>query len=103
MATEHYSDNREAALMRSFFGVFRYSRRAMELVWSTSRVLTLSLAALTLLAGALPAGVAFVGALIVDSVVAAIRLHTESGALVYGAVLKYVLLEAVVVAALAAT
>ncbi len=57
---------------RGFFGVFRYSRRAIELVWTTSRPLTVGLALLTLLAGMLPAAVAYVGALIVDAVVAAI-------------------------------
>src|ERR1700720_3046102 len=64
---------REATTLRGFFGVFRYSRRALELVWSTNRALTLALALLTLVAGILPASVAYVGALIVDAVVAAIR------------------------------
>jgi len=89
------------ALARGFFGVFRYSRRALELVWTTSRALTVALALLTLVAGTLPAAVAFVGALIVDSVVAAIRVHEASGALQYAEVLRYVALEAAIVAALA--
>jgi ATP-binding cassette, subfamily B, bacterial len=59
--------------LRGFFGVFRYSRRALQLVWSTNRSLTVALALLTLLAGVLPAGVAYVGALIVDAVVGAMR------------------------------
>src|SRR5262249_42491231 len=59
--------------LRGFFGVFRYSRRALELVWSTSRRLTLTLAILTLVAGVLPALVAYVGSLIVDAVVFAMR------------------------------
>src|SRR5437773_9963142 len=67
------SGGREATTLRGFFGVFRYSRRALELVWSTNRALTLALALLTLIAGILPASVAYVGALIVDAVVAAIR------------------------------
>ena len=58
--------------LRGFFGVFRYSRRALELVWTTNRPLTFALASLTLIAGVLPAGIAYVGALIVDAVVAAI-------------------------------
>ena len=45
----------ETLTLRGFFGVFRYSRRALELVWSTSQALTLALAALTLVAGVLPA------------------------------------------------
>ena len=36
--------------VRGFFGVFRYSRRALELVWSTNSALTVALALLTLLA-----------------------------------------------------
>ena len=39
-------------LARSFLGVFRYSGRALELVWSTSHALTVALAALTLILGA---------------------------------------------------
>jgi len=90
------------ALARGFFGVFRYSRRALELVWTTSRPLTITLALLTLLAGALPAAVAYIGALIVDSVVGAIRIHEASGVANYTEVLRYVGLEALIVALLAA-
>ncbi len=57
---------------RRFFGVFRYSRRAIELVWTTNRRLTLFLIVFTLAAGIFPAGMAYVGQLIVDGVVAAI-------------------------------
>ncbi|MBS0579809.1 MAG: ABC transporter ATP-binding protein [Proteobacteria bacterium] len=78
--------------VRGFFGVFRYSRRALELVWSTNRRLSLALAVLTVLAGILPAGVAYVGSLIVDAVVAAMR-----GAQGAGPVLDLVMLEGVLV------
>jgi len=54
-------------------GVFRYSRRAIELVWSTSRALTVWLGLATVAAGLLPAAVAWVGQQIVDSVVAAMQ------------------------------
>jgi ATP-binding cassette subfamily B protein len=64
---------KEALTVRGFFGVFRYSRRALELVWSTNGRLTVALALLTLVAGVLPACVAYVGALIVDAVVLAMR------------------------------
>jgi ATP-binding cassette, subfamily B, bacterial len=84
--------------LRGFFGVFRYSRRAVELVWSTSRALTLWLALLTVAAGVLPAGVAYIGALIVDAVVAAMR--TVGGD--PSRVVELVLLEGVLVAFLAA-
>jgi len=86
------------ASLRGFFGVFRYSRRAMQLVWSTNRVLTVAIGTLTLLAGVLPAGIAWVGAQIVDAVVAAIGDATLGTA----RVVEYVLLEGGLVAALAA-
>ena len=82
--------------------MFRYTRHALELVWSTSRRLTVALAALTLLAGVLPAAIAFVGAKIVDAVVAAVGLHQSAGAVDLSTVLSYVVLEGVFVAALAA-
>jgi ATP-binding cassette subfamily B protein len=89
---------REAVTLRGFFGVFRYSRRALELVWSTNRALTLALALLTLVAGILPASVAYVGALIVDAVVTAIR----AGGGAPGRVVQLVVLEGILVAAIAA-
>ena len=98
-----YANTEGTALAQGFFGVFRYSRRAAGLVWTTSRGLTLALAALTLLAGALPAAVAYVGSLIVDSVVSAIRGYAEIGGAAYRPVLQFVALEAVIVATIAAT
>ncbi len=56
---------------RRSLGVFRATPRAVALVWSTSRSLTLALFALTLVAGLLPGGIAWVGKLIIDAVVAA--------------------------------
>ena len=53
--------------------MFRYSRRALELVWTTNRALSVALGLLTLTAGMLPAAVAWVGAHIVDAVIAAIQ------------------------------
>ncbi len=79
-----------------FFGVFGYSRRAVSLVWSTNRSLTLAIAGLTALAGVLPAAVAWVGARIVDAVVSAIAsTHDPQVAL------RYVVIEGLLVAALA--
>jgi ATP-binding cassette subfamily B protein len=83
--------------LRGFFGVFRYSRRALELVWSTNRPLTLALAGGTLAGGILPAAVAYVGSLIVDALVSAIR--SGGGA---GHALQLVLLEGLLVAAISA-
>jgi ATP-binding cassette subfamily B protein len=88
-------------LAQGFTGVFAYSRRAVELVWTTSRNLTLSFAILTLIAGALPTAVAYVGSLIVDAVVAAIRADAvHRMALSHHAVLM-VVAEGVLVAAIA--
>src|SRR5579863_479826 len=81
--------------LRGFFGVFRYSRRAIQLVWSTNRPLTVSLACLTLIAGVLPASVAYIGSLIVDAVVSAIRAGGADTSRVIG----LVVLEGVLVAA----
>ncbi|MDE2249568.1 MAG: ABC transporter ATP-binding protein [Xanthomonadaceae bacterium] len=88
-------------LTRSFLGVFRFSGRALGLVWSTSRALTVALALLTLLAGLLPAGVAFVGAHIVDAVVSASRGWSAHGEAPLRPVFQWVLLEGLLVAALA--
>ncbi len=88
-------------LTRSFLGVFRYSGRAIELVWSTSHALTVALALLTLVAGLLPAGVAFVGAHIVDAVVNASKVWAASGSAPLRPVFEWVALEGVLVAALA--
>jgi ATP-binding cassette subfamily B protein len=87
----------EELTFRGFFGVFRYSRRAIELVWSTNRPLTLALAGLTLVAGVLPASVAYITALIVDAVVAAIRAGGADTSHVVG----LVVLEGILVAAIA--
>lgn len=82
--------------LRGFFGVFRYSRRALELVWSTSRALTVALALFTLVAGVLPASVAYVGSLIVDAVVSAMRSGASAAHVV-----ALVVLEGALVAAIA--
>ncbi len=87
----------------TFFGVFRYSRRALELVWTTSRGLTIALGLLTLVAGMLPAGVAWVGALIVDAVVAAINQTPALRDAALRRVIELVALEGVLVAAVAAS
>jgi len=87
----------EKLTVRGFFGVFRYSRRALELVWSTNRGLTVALALLTLLAGTLPALIAYVGSLIVDAVLTAMG---GKGSAAF--VLRLVAFEGGLVAAIAA-
>nr|WP_240901552.1 ABC transporter ATP-binding protein [Thioalkalivibrio sp. XN279] len=71
------------------------------MVWRTSRPLTLVLAAFTLLAGVLPAAVAWVGALIIDAVVAAAGVYRDSGVLEARPVMVLVAVEGALVAALA--
>ena len=88
------------SIRRSLAGVFDYSQRAVGLVWQTSRPLTLGLASLTVLAGLLPAAIALVGARLVDAVVAAMGSADPDTA--FSAVLGWVLLEGLLVAALAA-
>ena len=88
-------------LARSFLGVFRYSGRALALVWSTSRALTIALALLTLIAGLLPAGIAYIGAHIVDAVVGASQLWAAHGTAPLRPVFEWVVLEGVLVAAMA--
>ena len=80
--------------------VFRYSGRALSLVWTTSHTLTVVLAILTLVGGLLPAAVAYVGKLIVDSVVLASGSGVEAHRWM---ALGYVGLEAIAVMLLAGT
>ena len=91
--------------LSGFFGVFRYSRRALSLVWETSRWMMLGLALCTLVAGVLPAVAAWVGQLIVDGVVSAMEAHrsaTDPNLLVsITPVLTLVGFEAVIIALIA--
>jgi ATP-binding cassette subfamily B protein len=91
------TDDSPPGLLTRFVGVFRYSYRALELVWTTSRRLTIVLAILTIAAGILPAAIAYVGQLIVDGVVAAM----ESDSPDTRGVVLLVLLEALIVIAVA--
>ncbi|TVR92173.1 MAG: ABC transporter ATP-binding protein [Wenzhouxiangellaceae bacterium] len=74
-----------------------YGRRALVLVWQTSPALTIALALLTLLAGLLPASIAYAGKWLVDSVVAAIQGEGSSQAVWF-----WLSIEALLVAAMAA-
>jgi ABC-type multidrug transport system fused ATPase/permease subunit len=51
--------------------IYQYGSRAIQLVWATDWRLTILLGGLTLVAGLMPAAIAYVGKLIVDSVVLA--------------------------------
>ena len=89
----------DAITLQGFFGVFRYSRRALELVWSTNRGLTVALALLTLIAGVLPASVAYIGSLIVDAVAKAMQATQATNPT---HVVELVVLEGVLIATIAA-
>ena len=84
-----------------YLSFWRYSRRAIALVWSTHRTLTIALGVLTLAAGIMPAGVAYIGKLIVDAVVAAIDANRAGLGVDHARTLELVALEGVLVAALA--
>ncbi|RCJ28341.1 ABC transporter permease [Nostoc sp. ATCC 43529] len=89
-------------MLRQSLTVFRYSGRAVSLVWTTSRSLTIFLASLTLVAGILPAAISYISKLIVDAVVFASQVSSGSNGSVniYPSVL-YVGLEAIAVILLA--
>jgi ABC-type multidrug transport system fused ATPase/permease subunit len=84
--------------IRQSIAVFRYSNRAVNLVWTTSSQLTAIFGILTLIAGVLPAAVAYIGKLIVDAVVFATQTRPNPD--IYHA-LGFVGLEALAVAILA--
>ncbi len=63
--------------VRQSVSVFRYSGKALGLVWKTNHTLTITLAILSLLAGLLPGAIAYIGKLIVDCVVIAARSGVE--------------------------
>lgn len=81
--------------IRQTFAVFRYSKKAIELVWTTSHTLTITQAILTIIAGLLPAAIAYIGKLIVDAVVTAQSGVDREHAL------SYLAIEAILVASLA--
>ena len=88
----------EPSILSQIRPLATYGRRALALVWATSPWLTVALAFLTLAAGLLPASIAYVGKWLVDSVVAAMQDET-----LIDAVWFWLSLEAVLVAAMAAT
>ncbi|MBE7384512.1 MAG: ABC transporter ATP-binding protein [Leptolyngbya sp. SIO1E4] len=84
--------------VQNSLAIYRYCGRAIQLVWATDWRLTLTLAALTLVAGLLPGAVAYFGKLIVDAVVQA----AQSGKIAdRNTTLTYLAIEAGLVASLA--
>ncbi len=90
---------KSGGFIKQFREVFRYSPKALALVWDTSRGLMITVALLTLLGGLLPGALAYVSKLIVDAIVLAIE--TEQGA-DKAKVYQYIILEVGIFAALAA-
>ncbi len=66
---------RQGDRLRQSLSIYQYCGRAVGLVWSTNRRLTCAIALFTLVAGLLPGLIAYLGKLIVDSVV----LATQTG------------------------
>src|SRR5690349_11967163 len=99
MSTLHHGrpDAPPKKRFRDWVGAFRYSRRAVGLVWTTSRLLTVMLVVLSLAAGVLPASVAYVGKWLVDAIVAAAAGTADADRAV-----TFVLLEAGLIVAMAA-
>ena len=89
----------ERAGLRQYFDVFRYSRRAVELVWTTSRSLTVGFAVLSLVSGVLPGGIAWVGKHLIDTLVAAATSGSTTGR---GAAMQWVVIEMGLIVVLAA-
>jgi ATP-binding cassette subfamily B protein len=99
---KHSNRNKAPRPLQGFLGLWGYSRRAVLLVWDTHRGLTVALATLTVAAGLLPAAVAYVGQLIVDTVVAAIATVNAGDQIDYARVFWLVALEGGLVAGIAA-
>ena len=85
-----------------YLGIWRYGRRALALVWSTHRGLTVALAVLTAVAGVLPAAIAYLAKLILDAVVAEIPIFRATGMADYEHVLLLVAALGAVAALVAA-
>jgi ATP-binding cassette, subfamily B, bacterial len=85
--------------IRQSLAVFRYGHKALELVWTTSRSLTLALGILALVGGLMPGAIAYIGKIIVDSVVLAHRSGLMADR---QTALNYVFLEAIAIVLLGA-
>ena len=86
------------ATFEGYLGIWRYGRRALALVWSTHRGLTVALAVLTAAAGVLPAAIAYLAKLILDAVVAEIPTFSATATADYEHVLVLVAALAIVAA-----
>ena len=91
--------------LQKSLSIFQFSFKALELVWTTSKILTFAIAIFTLISGLLPAAIAYIGKLIVDSVVLASQTGLQNGLSVVdrNLALRYVGLEAIALIVLAAS
>lgn len=96
------NDKQAGNIDRQMLGVFKYSQRAIKLVWQTSSSLTIGLAIATLIAGLLPAVAAYIGQLIVDAVLAAMETYKTTGVFEYQSALQYVVMEGIILLAISA-
>jgi ABC-type multidrug transport system fused ATPase/permease subunit len=93
----------QKALQKSL-SIFGYVGKALQLVWTTSQTLTLMIAIFTLVSGLLPAAIAYIGKLIVDSVVLASQNGLSNGVMSdRNLALSYVGIEAIAIIILAAS
>ncbi len=111
MTKKNNNDGRKlrqiAKNIRQSLSVFRYSGKALGLVWTTSRSLTVSLAILALVSGLLPSAIAIIGKFIVDSVVSANQSRSQLPNLAspwdyQQTAINYVCIEAIAIVFLAA-
>jgi hypothetical protein len=102
LARQPESPIENPASMRRFFGVFKYTKRALGLVWDTDHRLSLFFGFVTVVAGALPSLVAWIGARIVDSVVSAGQAHAAGLPIEVKPVVGWVLAEALTMGAITA-
>ena len=91
--------NDGTSLIGRFLGVFRYSKEALTLVWSTDRRLTILLAVLTIFTGVIPGAVAYIGKLIVDAVVMSVESNLAADRWM---VLNWIGVEAILIILMAA-
>ena len=76
-----------------FFSDFKYSLKALNLVWLTSKNLTILFGLFTIISGILPALIAYIGKLIIDAVMLAQKTGLESD---QSLALYYLLIEAII-------
>lgn len=63
--------------LASYLGVFQYTTRALALVWTTHRTLTLGLALGSAVAGLMPTGIAYVSKHLIDAIIHAAGTHEQ--------------------------